>query len=260
MPFSVCLGGISDARNRSSSAVAASKSELSPSFLSLPSATDPQSVNVVATKEDCGSAPTRCRTTRRFRLSREDPDRFQPAAAGARACSWPYGPCECKLHSIWLSLEATVTCRPLLAVNVGSSISRFTVADALRPLNHDVCPHIKLNDPVVLKHFPEDYQLSQAICNCKGCRSPIQASECVVCKARFRYELAQPLNEWKESSQSSSPAIFGRFPGHQRPQLALSVIITMRVCGPGTCAGHLSYGSFDPRDTVQCPIETMEDS
>lgn len=43
-------------------------------------------------------------------------------------------------------LEATVTCRPLLAVNVGSSISRFTVADALRPLDLDVGPHIKLND------------------------------------------------------------------------------------------------------------------
>lgn len=128
---------------------------------------------------------------------REDPNRYQPAVVNAQALSWPYGPCECKNHFFWLSSIYLTTYRLLLAVDIGSSISNFAVANALRPFNLDVCPQIKLNDPVVLKRFSEDFQKSQDDCNCKGCRSPRRAKECVVCKATFKFEFGvkdEPLN------------------------------------------------------------------
>ena len=79
---------------------------------------------------------------------------YQPLVTGARACSWPFRPCECESHSIWPGLRSLTTCRPLVVVNVGSTVSRFAVADALRRLGLlDICLQIKLSDPIVLRRF-----------------------------------------------------------------------------------------------------------
>lgn len=101
------------------------------------------------------------------RAFRDDPNRYQPAVAGAREFSWPYRPCERKNHSIGLGTVTLTTYRPLLAVDIGSTISKLAVATALRPLNLNVCPYIKLNDLVVRKHFSENCSMSQADCSVK---------------------------------------------------------------------------------------------
>lgn len=122
---------------------------------------------------------------------RDDPDRYQPAVAGARNFSWPYGPCECKNHSICLGITKLITSRPLLAVDMGSTISKFTFANALRPLNLDVCPHIKMNGPVVLKSLPEDYPMSAVDLDRKD---SCLLRECAVCQTEFGYNFGLPSN------------------------------------------------------------------
>lgn len=106
---------------------------------------------------------------------RDDPNRCQT-----------YGPCECKNHSVWLRGGNLTTLRPLLALDAGSPMSAISITTVLRPLDLNACPHIKLNDPVVLRWFLEDYGMSQADRTCKR--------KCLVCKATFEFELGTPLN------------------------------------------------------------------
>ena len=74
---------------------------------------------------------------------------------------------------------------------MGSTISKFTLANALRPLNLDVCPHIKMNDPVVLKSLPEDYPMSAVDLDRKD---SCLLRECAVCQTEFGYNFGLPSN------------------------------------------------------------------